>query len=337
MRHQVVLGTELGTTMRDDFSVQGNATSIDIFDPVYGLPQPTPDRPRTEASDFGRYGVYLQDLISFAPRWKFLAGLRHDWVDSRSLDTQAGPDPVSESQTSLNPRFGLVWQPWMEVASVYGAYSTSFEPLVGSGRLGDPFEPERGEACEAGLKWQLLDQQLGVTLAGFRTIRSNVLVPDPVDPDYSLQLGRADSQGVELDVVGNLTERWQLLANAAYIDARVSRDTDAQLEGNRLPNVPYCSAAFWTRYDLIRDCCQNLGVTLGMTYVGHRAGDPDNSYLLPSYTRWDAGLVAARGPIRLSLYAENLFDAWYITSSRNAQRNLPGAPFQLRGMASLAY
>ena len=43
------------------------------------------------------------------------------------------------------------------------------------------------------------------------------------------------------------------------------------------------------------------------------------------------------GGIGLMLYYQNLFDAWYIESSRNTERNLPGAPFNLRGAASLTY
>jgi len=41
--------------------------------------------------------------------------------------------------------------------------------------------------------------------------------------------------------------------------------------------------------------------------------------------------------VNLRLYAENLFDAFYIASSRNTVRNLPGAPFNLRGAVELAY
>jgi hypothetical protein len=41
--------------------------------------------------------------------------------------------------------------------------------------------------------------------------------------------------------------------------------------------------------------------------------------------------------MNLRLYAENLFDAFYIASSRNTERNLPGAPFNLQGSVALTY
>ena len=53
--------------------------------------------------------------------------------------------------------------------------------------------------------------------------------------------------------------------------------------------------------------------------------------------RWDAGLYGRWRACNVRLYAENLFDAFYIASSRNTERNLPGAPFNLRGTVAFVY
>jgi iron complex outermembrane receptor protein len=121
------------------------------------------------------------------------------------------------------------------------------------------------------------------------------------------------------------------------MDARVTEDTQAGLVGNQLPNVPYSAASVWTRYNLIDTCCDTVGIGAGVIYVGQRAGDAENTFVLPSYSRWDSGLYWRRGRLQLGLYAENLFDAFYISSSRNTERNSPGAPFNLRGSARIVY
>jgi hypothetical protein len=39
----------------------------------------------------------------------------------------------------------------------------------------------------------------------------------------------------------------------------------------------------------------------------------------------------------MRLYAENVFDAFYIVSSRNTERNTPGAPFNMLGTVEVLY
>lgn len=336
MEHEFVFGTEIGTTRRDDFSVQRNVDNINIFTPIYG-PQSLPNRARMEATDHEQYAIYLQDLVSVTPRLKLLAGFRQDWVDATSLDTNAAPNPMSDSQAATSPRFGVVYQLIPDAASFYAAYSESFQPVVGSSLSGVAFGPEQGAAYETGIKLELLDQQLWFTLAAFDIFRQNILVPDPADDNYSLQLGEAESKGVEFDLAGRLSPSWSIIANAAYMDTRVTEDTQAGMLGNRLLNVPYISSSLWTRYDFIDSPSETAGAALGVVYVGQRAGDADNSFELPSYTRWDAGLYYRLRAVNLRLYAENLFDVFYFASSRNTVRNLPGAPFNLRGTVELTY
>ena len=93
----------------------------------------------------------------------------------------------------------------------------------------------------------------------------------------------------------------------------------------------------WSRYNFIDCPCETAGAGLGVVYVGHREGDAGNTYDLPSYSRWDAALYYRLHAWNVRLYAENLFDAFYIVSSRNDVRNLPGAPFNLRGTVEWAY
>ena len=337
LNHRLLWGTELGTTARDDFSLQGNGTNINLFNPVYGLPQPALKQARYQPFDRGQYGLYGQDLIELTPRLKALAGVRQDWVHATSLDTAVGPASITQDESALSPRFGLIYQLVPQTVASYVSYSQSFAPASGRSFAGVPFQAESGECCETGLKFDLLDQQLTATLAGFKILRNNVLVSDPVNPNYSLQVGEAESQGLEFDLAGKLTDRLSLLAQTAYLDARVIADADPELLGNRLPNVPYFSTSIWARCNLLDQCCRKLDAGLGVTYVGQRAGDIENAYVLPSYWRCDAETSYWIGRLRLSLYAENLFDAFYIASSRSDVWNTPGAPLTFQGRATLVF
>ncbi len=60
---------------------------------------------------------------------------------------------------------------------------------------------------------------------------------------------------------------------------------------------------------------------------------PGPQFLLPDYTRWDAGVYYKRGRLDTSLYVENIFDTRYYTSSISQYQIMPGAPFTVRAQA----
>ena len=327
----------MGTTIRHQEGLEGNGTNLDIFNPVYGLPQPEPNKLRLTEIQDDQYGLYAQDLIEIGARLKGLVGLRWDAYQGKTFDTKLDPSHVGTDESVLSPRFGLVLQPVREVFSVYAGYSESFAPQTGVTRIGSPFVPETGKMYEVGMKFELLDRRLFLNFAGFDIFQQNLLVIDPIDTDYSIQVGEAESKGFEFDMVGHLTDRWSILANCAYIDVRITNDTESDLLANRLPNVPYFGFSVWTRYDLLQYRHRSLGVATGVVYRGERQGDIDNSYQLPAYARWDAGLYYQYRRLHFSLLAENLLNTFYVASGKSQVSNIPGTPFNLVGTVRIDY
>jgi iron complex outermembrane receptor protein len=46
------------------------------------------------------------------------------------------------------------------------------------------------------------------------------LTTDPDDPDFSIQTGEQTSRGVELDVAGEISPGWNIIATYAYTISR---------------------------------------------------------------------------------------------------------------------
>ena len=236
----------------------------------------------------------------------------------------------------LTPRVGLVYQPVEEVLSLYTTYSLSFDPPPGGAfRNPDPLRPETGRIIEGGVKADLLDKHLSLTAAGFYIVKDNVTTSDSFF--FSSQVGEQRSQGAEFSMVGKLTERWSILANYAYVDSRILKDADARLVGNRFRGIPFNSANLWTRYNVIQDECQTLGVALGLVYAGNRTGDLGATFDLPGYTRWDAGVYYKRGKFNASVYMENVFDREYYAGSLDSLTVTPGAPFTVRASLGVTF
>jgi iron complex outermembrane receptor protein len=312
---------------------------IDAVNPVYGAADPPlPLRYDAEYTQ-NRHGFYFQDLLSLGRHWKAMLGVRYDRVHTKfdRVFTPLFPRVRNDQNFDrVSPRVGLVYQPIPDVLTYYGSYSESFDLPPGGPRADPtPLEPELGQIWEGGVKAELLDG-LSMTVSGFHILKQDVIVDD-LTTFVTTQVGEIRSQGCEMALVGELTDRWTILANYAYVDARITEDSVAGRVGQRFRNVPYNSANLWTRYDLLQRRCETLGVALGMVHVGDRTGDVDGTFLLPSYTRWDSGVYYRRGRLSATVYLENLFDIEYYTSSESAMAVFPGAPFNLRGTVAVVY
>ena len=194
------------------------------------------------------------------------------------------------------------------------------------------FDPERGTQYEIGVKADINDR-LSATLALFDLTRSNVTTSDPDNSFFSIQTGEQKSQGVELDISGEILPGWNIITGYAYTDARVTEDNSIP-EGNRLRNSPEHALNLWTTYRIQEGDLKGLGVGLGFNYLSERPGDLDNTFELPSFFRTDAAVFYEQDKFRAALNFRNLFDIDYFASARSRTRVDPGAPFTVQGEIS---
>ncbi|MGV8726531.1 TonB-dependent receptor domain-containing protein, partial [Pseudomonas aeruginosa] len=69
-----------------------------------------------------------------------------------------------QTQRAATPRIGVLYQATPEVG-LFANASKSFKPNGGTALAGKAFDPEEGRGYEAGVKLDLLDGRLGMTLA----------------------------------------------------------------------------------------------------------------------------------------------------------------------------
>ncbi|MEH2183398.1 TonB-dependent siderophore receptor [Nostoc sp.] len=189
-----------------------------------------------------------------------------------------------------------------------------------------------------GIKGDFLDGKLSALLAAYNITKSNVLTTDPVDPNYSIQVGEQRSRGIDLSVTGEILPGWNLTAGYSYIDAIITKDNTYEV-GSRLRITPTNSASLWTTYKIQSGDLQGLGFGFGAYFVSDRLGDqfdPPN-LKLPAYTRFDAALFYRHNNWEVAINAENLFDVEYYTNSRYSAANSPGAPFTIIGSLTVRF
>jgi iron complex outermembrane receptor protein len=346
IKHQLLLGVDFSRETNDfDNRSALEPSIINIFDPVYRAPRPSRDELRNENQAlFGgtvqSLGLYLQDQITLADNLKLLVGGRFDIVDQDSFFTFVSAGDATETtdwqqDEAFSPRIGIVYQP-IEPLSLYASFSRSFAPNFGTTVEGEILEPTRGTQYEVGVRGEFLEDRLTTNLAAYHLTKTNIAATDPNNPDFSIATGEQRSQGIELDVIGEIIPGWNLIASYAYTDAEVTEDEGSPLEGNRLAGVPKHTASLWSTYEIQSGDLQGLGLGLGLFFVGERQ-DFDNSFSVPSYLRTDASLFYRRDNWRAGINIRNLFDIDYIEQVDNRERITPGAPFSIVGSVSVTF
>lgn len=328
-QHQALVGLEYENyrnSQKYPQSVTGLGYGQHIYNPVYGQDRPALVNPNDFHERTHSYALNLQDQIRFSERWSGLLGARIEHVEQRALN-RTSRLAHEQRKDSLVPRAGVLYQLTPQVG-VFANASISFKPNA-IGSQGQVYEPEKGIGYESGLKLDLLGGRLGATVALFHIDKENVLTADPDSPGDSIAAGKARSQGLDLQVSGQLSDSIRLIGAYAYIDAEVTEDNSIPV-GSDLLGIARNSASLLGVYQFQRGALLGSEVGAAVSYVGDRSGQTGSDFELPAYTTVD--LLArwqATRDLSLGVNLNNLFDRTYYERAYNAVWVLPGEPRNL--------
>lgn len=346
INHQMLFGFDFedNRTYRGDMIRGKKNSDFNIYNPVYGL-MPTSNAVSAKDSDqrenLTSYGWFMQDSVQLTEKWLVMGGLRYDAFDVFAGKGRPFVTNTDSSDSKLIPRAGVVYK-LTPYVSLYSSYTESFKPNSSIASQIDSLPPEQGKAWEVGSKVELPNGITG-TLALFDITKRNVMVNELVNGEtVTRTAGRVRSQGVELDVAGNITDSLSLIGSYAYTDARVVDDPDNK--GKEMTNVARHTASLFMTQDLGSTGLysgDNVRVGAGARYVGRSPGDAANSFNLDNYTVADA-FAAYTLPmngyrVKWQLNVKNLFDKTYYPSSGGNLRVAVGEPREVVLRASVDF
>ncbi len=335
--HSVLLGAEFGTQATSNFRETGyfanGSTSTSVLATSFGTsPAVTFRQSASDADNSTKATVaaaYAQHQANLGRAWQSTVGVRVERLDMAYENFRTG-QTLQREDVMVTPRAGLVFKPRRE-ASLYASLATSALPSAG-----DQFasltattaalRPERFETREAGAKWEP-SSRLRLTGAYFLLTRSRSSAPDPSRAGVVVQTGKQESRGVELEVQGEVTSRWQLTGAYAAQQARIVSRTTSAAAGATIPLVPGQKLALWNRVQLRAP----LAVALGVVHQARMYAAIDNAVTLPAFTRIDGALFYDLGAhVAAQVNIENVANARF-TVSANGNNNLqPGTPRLVR-------
>jgi iron complex outermembrane receptor protein len=300
-----------------------NVPAIDVLNPVYAFTLNGPNRTFAYDTHYDVDGsaLYVQDQVALAPRWNVIGSLRHSWLKVWSRDAGSSVKDGTDVQNTiwqLGSTFAL-----SDDVSLYGGYSTGFDVESSGGARaasGRPLKPEESEQLEAGLR--LSHGVLRGSLSAFQIKRVNALTTDPLNPDFSLNVGEQRVRGFELQGDWQVFPRWTISGGYALLLSKITRSNDGD-QGSRLGDVPKHGATLRTAYEIPQHA---LTLRAGLSHVSDRLLANGSSVQLRAYTLLDAGASVKIKTIDVDLTLTNLADKRYFTASGNAFAVMPGDP-----------
>jgi catecholate siderophore receptor len=232
-------------------------------------------------------------------------------------------------------RAALSYHPTDE-SHYYVGWSDSFSPTADLYQLTVAAQPaERSDVIEIGTKWLLLEGDLALRAALYQATKNWERSAD-LESTASILTKKRRTKGLELEAAGRLSDRWEIFAGLALMDARileVAENVNAttgvitkanpEYAGKRARNTPPYTFNLWTTYQLAsrwkvgggveakgdREAVNPSGAgavpTLNGTYHPNTA---------PAYARWDAMVAYEQAKWTLRLNLKNVFDKLYYDS-----------------------
>ena len=332
LEHTLLVGLEMGEQRRNSLLHQGvGVPSVPLQGSTASQQHNGTMRVFSDNhTDVESTGIYLQDQIRLNDQWQLLAGVRFDQFE---VDTTNKLRGISEKQkdNSFSPRIGVVYTPWQD-HSFYASWSKTYSP-VGGGLIGitpgaagntNQTDPEQTRQKEIGVKSEWFDQRLSTTLAIYELELYNRRTRDPIIPDLIQLSGLQRSRGIELTATGNVVGNWYVRGGIGLQDATIVKDNNGQ-QGNRINDVAKRNASLFVTWK------PELGwyAETGLTLVGDRYADNQNTVILPGYGRWDAlaGYRTHDWDVRAAL--SNITDKTYYSSATSAAQIQVGDPRSL--------
>lgn len=330
-QHELLIGTEYEDYRKKErvTAIGGSRYPIDIYNPVYGKPKPNGARSGTDFFEQTKgHALNLQDQIIFTDRLRGMVGARFEHFEQSIDDFTRNHAKSQQTHDAFTQRAGLLYQLTPQVG-VFANASTSFKPNSGLDANNKSFKPEEGVGYEVGIKSELFDDRLSATLAAFHIEKENVLTLDPAT-NLNRAVGKARSQGFDLQLTGQVTDAVRVIGAFAYIDAEVTKGDKAIPAGSRILGVAKRSGSLLGVYEFQDGALRGSDLGAAFTYVGDRSGEAGTQFELPAYHTVD--LLAhykATENVTVGLNLNNLFDEKYYERSYSNYWINPGEPRNL--------
>lgn len=342
LEHLLLAGVDYRNSVwgfREFVPVETRIQDFNVYEPVYGPPHPGLGYRLflLARNSLNQVGGFVQDQITLWENLHLLLSLRFDAYsqdNARSRFDFGRFILEDQSGRKFSQRYGMTWDVMEDVAlfaSRGGGYRPNTVPFGAS-----LVPPESSEQWEGGVKANLLDGFMNVTVSAYSLTKRNVRVENIVTGTVHSD-GEHFSQGLEVDIIGDVLPGLNLLTHYSLLYAKVnqgrpspdfnSATTVFDYTGTIKTASPRHSGKLWLAYR--SSALPGLRMGGGVTARTTTQGDRENTLQHPGGVKLDAmlGYRKRLGVLKLGgqLNVHNLTDA-VMFASRFRQRITPLTP-----------
>jgi outer membrane receptor for ferric coprogen and ferric-rhodotorulic acid len=308
--------------------------------------------PKQEFPKNGKYertqsqnGIYLATRLRPTDDLSFILGSRlstFKYNEDYSYNAGTGLDDTHASYKEhgvVTPYAGVVYD-LNDTYSVYGSYTSIYQPQIYKDVNGSTLAPVEGNAYETGLKAAYFEGKLNASLAFFRIEQDNVaesIGTNPVTNEGIYKaIDGATTNGVELELAGEVAPDWNV--SAGYTYARTRDQDEQRIFGYPLStSKPEHVVRTFTTYRLpgaLNQVTVGGGVSWQSAFYGKIWSTPANDYtqikqggytLVDLMTRYEYD-----DHLSFTVNANNVFDKKYLTGLGNFDTTFYGEPRNLQ-------
>jgi iron complex outermembrane receptor protein len=271
-------------------------------------------------SKYHIYSLYASDVLNISNTLSAMLGLRVDRFDNEG--NLANPEDDYD-QTTLSPKFGLLYQPILDQLSIFANYQNGFSnvapQLVGDPNAGpqtlETFDPEQANQLEFGVKTNLFNNRLNATVSYYDITVKDRVITDPSSPFNKIQGGEVESSGFEIEINANPIRGLNIRAGYSNNDSETTKSDNTEILNRRpLEAGPETQYNLWTNYEFQEGALDGFGLGLGFNGASERFAinyASTGDFILPSYTIANASVFYQAHKYRIGLKLNNAFNKEY--------------------------
>lgn len=293
----------------------------------------SPSKTLTESKT---YSAYVSDVFNLTEQLMVMASLRFDHFENVGTTNFAtGVTSGNYKQDAFSPKLGVVYQLLKDKVAVFGNYMNGFRnvsPVIQPfADIDGTFKPQQANQYEGGIKLDLLQNRLSLTASYYDILvnnmtRSDVIVRDGKQYNVTVQDGSQKSKGVEIDLVANPINGFNVMLGYAHNDSKQIKVAESLLNRRPTSAGPADLVNFWASYTFLKGQIKGLGLGFGGNYASKN--EITNSsitgvFTLPSYTVLNATVFYGIQKFRVGLKVDNLTNKEYFSGWSTVEPQMP--------------
>jgi outer-membrane receptor for ferric coprogen and ferric-rhodotorulic acid len=274
-KHNLLLGYNYDR-FTTDYVRSANITvkDVPILNPDSVLPRPSIPFTTGGESINEQSGFYGQARFKLLDPLTAVVGGRITDFDSKSRNRAPSPETPwaqgAHAEGEVTP-YGALLLDLNKNFTLYGSYADIFMPQTVLKYTGETLDPRVGGQYEVGLKGEFFDKRLQTSLAVFDIRDKNRSYFDvehsTPSQSYFLQLGEAESKGVDAEISGQLFPGLDIMAGYTFLHTEILKDKSKTGTSEGLPIstwYPEHTVKAWAKYQFqseeLKPWCIGLGV-----------------------------------------------------------------------------